>query len=100
MMKTTIFKLIFCFLMLTSFSYRAFAAGVETYTLDPQHTYVLWHINHFGFSNPSGKWLVAEGTVKLDQAKPQNSSVNAVIHVADVVTGIPELDDHLKKQVF
>ena len=47
------------------------SAEPETYTLDPNHTYVEWHINHLGFSNPSGKWM-AEGTLILDQAKPQN----------------------------
>lgn len=75
------------------------AHAAETYTLDPMHTYVLWHINHFGFSNPSGKWL-ASGTLVLDEAKPQNSKVNVTIHTTDVVTGIKELDEHLRKEIF
>jgi polyisoprenoid-binding protein YceI len=75
-------------------------AATETYTIDPAHTYVLWHINHFGFSNPSGKWMVAEGTINLDQAKPQDSKVDITIHVADIITGIPELDKHLKSAAF
>jgi polyisoprenoid-binding protein YceI len=70
-----------------------------TYTLDPNHSYVLWHINHFGFSNPSGKWE-AEGTLVLDEQKPQNSKVNATIAVGDMITGIPELDKHLKGTDF
>lgn len=73
--------------------------GQEFYTLDPNHTYVLWHINHFGFSNPSGKWM-ASGTLILDEAKPQNSKVNVTINVADVVTGIQKLDEHLKTDTF
>jgi polyisoprenoid-binding protein YceI len=71
----------------------------EAFTFDPLHTYVLWHINHFGFSNPSGKWF-AEGTLNLDEAKPQNSKVNVVIHIDSMVTGIPELDKHLKGPLF
>ncbi len=75
------------------------AQAADIYTLDPNHTYVLWHINHFGFSNPSGKWM-ASGTLVLDEAKPQNSKVNVTIKTADVVTGIKELDEHLQSPLF
>lgn len=74
-------------------------AAPENYTLDPHHSYVLWHINHFGFSNPSGKWYV-DGSVMLDQAKPQNSKVYVTIQMANLDTGIPELDKHLKAPDF
>jgi polyisoprenoid-binding protein YceI len=60
---------------------------------------VLWHVNHFGFSNPSGKWM-AEGTLVLDTAKPENSKVNATIHVATLTTGLTDLDEHLKSPLF
>ena len=75
------------------------AQTAATYTLDPNHTYVLWHISHFGFSNPSGKWF-ATGTLVINQAKPQNSKINATINTANLVTGIKELDDHLKGKLF
>jgi polyisoprenoid-binding protein YceI len=74
-------------------------ADTETYQLDPNHTYVLWHINHFGFSNPSGKWL-ANGTLNIDEKKPQDSKVNVTINVASIDTGIPALDEHLKTKAF
>lgn len=83
--------------LLLSFALSVQAA--EKYTLDPKHTYVLWHISHFGFSNPSGKWM-AEGTLMLDEAQPQNSKVDVTIHVADIDTGNKELDDHLKGKLF
>lgn len=75
------------------------AQAADTYTLDPNHTYILWHINHFGFSNPSGKWM-ANGTLVLDEAKPQNSKVNVTIKTAEVTTGIKELDEHLQSPLF
>ena len=74
-------------------------AALEIFTIDPQHSYVLWHINHFGFSNPSGKWMV-HGTLDLDKSQPQNSKVDVTIHVAEMITGIPELDKHLKTKLF
>lgn len=74
-------------------------AATEIYKIDPLHSYVLWHINHFGFSNPAGKWF-AQGTLELDQAKPENSKVNVVIQIAEMSTGIPELDKHMKTPLF
>jgi polyisoprenoid-binding protein YceI len=73
--------------------------AAETLTLDPQHSYVLWFINHQGFSIQTGKWYV-EGTLLLDKEKPQNSKVNATINIADIHTGIPELDKDLKSPLF
>ncbi len=69
------------------------------YTIDPAHSYVLWHINHFGFSNPSGKWFV-NGNLSIDEKNPQNSQIQITINLADMVTGNKELDDHLKSAEF
>jgi polyisoprenoid-binding protein YceI len=73
--------------------------GPETYTLDAGHTYVMWHINHFGFSNPSGKWM-ANGTLILDEAHPDKSKVDVTIKMDTVDTGVPKLDEHLKSKAF
>lgn len=73
--------------------------ATESFTIDPNHTAVLWHISHFGFSSPSGKWY-ANGQLVLDETTPQNSKVNITIQVEDIVTGIPELDKHLKGKQF
>lgn len=82
------------------FSQISPASAADTYTLDPAHTAVTFHINHFGFSNPSGKFMNADGTVTLDQATPANSKVEVTIPVADVNTGVPKLDEHLKTKDF
>lgn len=87
---------IVCFLFL-SFTLPARAA--ETYTIDPMHSYVLYHISHFGFSIQSGKWF-AQGTIVLDKNAPANSKVNVTIPLASIDTGIPELDKHLKGSLF
>ena len=75
------------------------ASAADTYTFDTNHTSVLWHISHFGFSYPSGKWL-ANGTLIADEAKPQDSKVNITIDVAAIDTGITKLDEHLKSSQF
>jgi polyisoprenoid-binding protein YceI len=79
-------------------SYSLYAAP-ETWTLDPTHSYVLWKIGHLGFSTQAGKFYVT-GTVILDDAHPENSRVDARVNIADIVTGLPELDKHLKSKLF
>ncbi|AAU27727.1 TPA: YceI family protein [Legionella pneumophila] len=74
-------------------------AEPQTLTLDNQHTYVLWKIKHLGFSTQAGKWY-ASGQLVLDKDNPQQSKVNVTIKVDDIVTGIPELDKHLKGKLF
>ncbi|ANN95676.1 TPA: YceI family protein [Legionella pneumophila] len=80
---------------LTSYVY----AEPQTLTLDNQHTYVLWKVKHLGFSTQAGKWY-ASGQLVLDKDNPQQSKVNVTIKVDDIVTGIPELDKHLKGKLF
>src|SRR4051812_48407510 len=77
----------------------AFAAP-ETYTLDPNHTNVYWHANHFGFSTPSGKFADVQGTLVLDEAAPANSKVNVTIAPGSIVTGIDKFNTHLKSADF
>jgi len=74
-------------------------AASETYVLDPEHTYVQWGVSHFGFSTVSGKWM-ANGTLELDEANPQNSKLNVEIPLSNIATGIPILDERLKSNLF
>lgn len=83
--------------LIAGFSFAANAG--EVYNLESTHSYVEFHYNHFGFSNPSGKWF-ANGTVTLDQKDLTKSSANITIKVNDVITGIPKLDEHLQGVAF
>lgn len=82
------------------FSFALPVQAADTYKLDPMHTAVTWHINHFGFSNPSGKFMNADGVVVLDEANPSASKVSVTFPVAAINTGIPKLDEHLKSKDF
>jgi polyisoprenoid-binding protein YceI len=68
-------------------------------TLDPQHSYLIWHAEHLGFSSQTGKWYV-NGTLSIDKEKPENSKVNVSVKIADLITGLPELDKHLLGPLF
>ena len=93
-------KLIQLFTLITLLmSSSSIIQAAELFVLDNQHTSVLWHIKHLGFSMQSGKWF-ADGTMHLDKANPQKSKVEVIIKIADMVTGIPQLDTHLKGKDF
>ncbi len=96
-MKFILLTLSLC-LASISFTYSA-NAETQTYHFDPNHTYVLYHIKHFGFSTQTGKWM-AKGTLLLDDKKIQNSKVNVTINVGKIATGLTELDNHLKGEEF
>lgn len=74
--------------------------AAEKYTIDPSHTYVLYHINHLGFSTQVGKFTDVTGKITLDQTKPQNSSVSATIGMKNINSGVAKLDEHLKGADF
>lgn len=84
--------------LLIAFSAPVYAA--DTYILDSNHTNVVWQINHFGFSNPSGKFTKVEGQLVLDEANPAKSSVNVRLSPANVLTGVEKLDEHLRGKDF
>ncbi|CAM2836954.1 polyprenyl-pyrophosphate binding protein [Legionella steigerwaltii] len=87
-------------LLFMAFTFSApIYAAPETFTLDKNHTFVLWSIDHLGFSTQYGKWY-ATGKLILDKDNPSQSKVDVKIDVANMVTGIPELDKHLKSKLF
>jgi polyisoprenoid-binding protein YceI len=86
------------FLLLSAFALPAAAA--DTYTIDPDHTSIVWRISHFGLSFPAGKFAGAEGRLVLDEARPQNSTLNVTVRPENILTGIPKLDEHLKSADF
>ena len=85
-------------LLLCFMTFPVFAA-VETYTLDPSHTYVQWRVSHLGFSHQTGKWM-AQGTLQLDKTNPKNDKVNVTIKLADIITGNDKLNEHLDGEQF
>ena len=75
-------------------------AAPVTYTIDPNHTNVLFTWNHFGYSNPTGNLGGASGTIVFDQKNPSASSVQVTLPLAALDTHVSKLDDHLKASDF
>ena len=97
MLKRLYFLLLLCGAWLF-FVAPAQAAG-QKFMLDDGHSYVLWRINHLGFSPQVGKWY-AKGFIVMDKSDPTQDKVEATIDMAALVTGLPALDEHLKSKVF
>ena len=56
------------------------------YKIDPTHTATVFSWNHFGFSTPSANFTDIQGVIKVDNAKPANSSVEVTIPLSSVNT--------------
>ena len=74
-------------------------AAVETYDIDPVHTWVGFTISHF-FTKVPGFFGKVKGTVTVDRDHLEKSYVEAVIEVASITTNTSMRDDDLRSGNF
>jgi len=74
-------------------------AAVETYNIDPVHTWVGFSIAHF-FTKVPGYFGKVKGTIVVDRDHLENSTVEAVIEVASITTNTKMRDDDLRSTNF
>ncbi len=86
--------------LVSALAFASVPALAETYTLDPDHTQVVFSWNHFGYSNPSAQFGRINGTLDYDQAAPTKASVKVTIALASVNSNVPKLDTHLQSADF
>src|SRR5215471_2976929 len=75
-------------------------AAAQKYDIDPNHTYVTFTYDHFGFSNPVGKLEKFSGDFLLDTDDLTKSSISVTFPLDGLHTGVPKLDDDLKSPGF
>ena len=75
------------------------AAPVD-YKIDPTHTATVFSWNHFGFSTPSANFTDIQGVIKVDNAKPSNSSVEVTIPLSSVNTNVVALDKEFQEEAW
>ncbi|MFD1612114.1 YceI family protein [Sphingomonas tabacisoli] len=68
-----------------------------TYTADPNHTLVLWTVDHLGFTPYTGIFGSVTGTLTLDPKNPNAAKVDVTIPVSKVTTASAGLTEHLLK---
>lgn len=76
----------------------AFAA-VETYQIDPRHTFPVFEVSHLGFSTQRGRFNKATGQVTLDTAA-KRGNVQLSIDVASLDMGLADWDKHMLSEDF
>jgi polyisoprenoid-binding protein YceI len=72
------------------------AVKAGDYKVEPYHTQIGFSISHFGFTDFSGFFSGASGTLTLDTAKVGISKLDVSLPVQSVLTTVSVLDDQLK----
>ena len=81
-------------LMASAITATAFAA-VDTYTIDPGHTYPSFEADHMGLSVLRGKYTKTSGTVTLDRAA-KTGTLDIKIDANSLDFGNEKLNNHAK----
>lgn len=76
------------------------SVGLTTWEFDPAHTRVEFSVKHMMFATVKGSFADVHGTLRLDEADPSRSSVEADIDAASLHTGDGRRDAHLKSADF
>ena len=67
-----------------------------SYAIEPYHTRVLFSVEHFGFSTYYGEFTKTSGTLKLDPAKVDASTLEISVDTSSVSTPSDKLTGELK----
>jgi len=88
--QTGIFVLVCC----------SWAAGADTFAIDPVHSMVGFSVRHMLISHVSGDFQEFSGTIVYDEKDPSKSSVDVRIKAASIDTRNHDRDEHLRSSSF
>lgn len=63
--------------------------------IDPDHSVACFAVRHLMIANVRGMFNKVSGTIHFDSKDPNRSSVEAVIDVASLTTGVKKRDNHI-----
>lgn len=89
-----------CCLFLAAAASAKSAAAVDMYTIDPQHTSVIFSVAHSELSYTYGMFTEAAGVYSIDKDNLDNSKFRFVIKTASLFTNNQKRDDHLRTADF
>jgi len=75
-------------------------ARADVWTFDKTTSEVRFSYDHLGLSRQSGRFREIEGRLDFSPTDPESGRVEAVIRMAGVSTGVPELDQLLRSPDF
>jgi polyisoprenoid-binding protein YceI len=90
-------KIMIAIALATSVTASAYAA--DSYTIDPNHTFPVFEVNHLGYTMQHGRFNKTNGSIMLDMAA-RSGSVDLVIDTTSLDMGFPLWDEHLSADGF
>jgi polyisoprenoid-binding protein YceI len=75
------------------------AAAMESYTVDPRHTFPTYEVSHLGYSMQRGRFNKTSGKITIDTAA-RKGTADIAMDAASVSTGVDKLDEHLRSEDF
>ena len=75
-------------------------ATATTFSIDASHTEVGFEVKHLMISTVRGRFGAVEGTIELNEADPEKSSVEVTIEAASIDTRAEQRDAHLRSPDF
>ena len=88
---------LFCILFAAMLATPAYAA--DSYTIDPNHTWPIFEVNHLGYSTQRGRFNKTSGKITLDVAA-KKGSVDLTIESASLDMGFAKWNEHMKGEEF
>ena len=86
-----------CILFAAAFAAPACAA--DTYTIEPNHTWPIFEVNHLGYSTQRGRFDKSSGKITLDIAA-KKGSVDITIDADSLDMGFAKWNEHMKNGEF
>ncbi|HXU92602.1 MAG TPA: YceI family protein [Gallionella sp.] len=75
------------------------AYAADSYTIDPNHTWPVFEVNHLGYSTQRGRFNKSSGKIALD-IPAKKGSVELTIETASLDMGFQKWDEHMKGEEF
>jgi polyisoprenoid-binding protein YceI len=75
------------------------AYAADSYTIDPNHTFPVFEVNHLGYTIQHGRFNKSSGIITLDMAG-KSGSVDLTIETTSLDMGFPLWDEHLSADGF
>ncbi len=90
-------KIMIAIALASSVTVSAYAA--DSYTIDPNHTFPVFEVNHLGYSVQHGRFNKSSGNITLDMAA-RSGSVDLTIETTSLDMGFPMWDEHMSADGF
>lgn len=71
----------------------------ESFKIDPAHSTIAFKVRHL-LGSAKGNFTKFSGTIDVDRAQPEKSSVTVSIQASSIDTGIAKRDEHLRSEDF